>query len=86
MISLIPSFQNDLSIQPAEKLSAMTSLREGRDNSASGTTVLMVCMVAGEHALTTVPFSVAEDHDKFVPTKKGRLESHRWSTFARGDA
>lgn len=58
------------------------------DNAAIGTTVLTVFMVAGEQASTTVPFSVGEDHDRFVRTEQGwRFVSRRWvELFARGDA
>jgi hypothetical protein len=56
-------------------------------NSAHGTTVLTVFMVAGTAAAMTVPFSVGEDHDRFVRTEQGwRLLSRRWEElFARGD-
>lgn len=58
------------------------------DDAAIGTTVLTVFMVAGEQASTTVPFSVGEDHDRFVRTEQGwRFASRRWvELFARGDA
>src|SRR6202171_3300735 len=49
------------------------------DNAAIGTSVLTVFMVAGEQASTTDPFSVGEDHDRFVRTEQGwRLVSRRW--------
>ena len=40
-------------------------------NAAKGTTVLTVFMVAGNEAATTVPFSIGEDHDRFVRTERG---------------
>jgi hypothetical protein len=57
-------------------------------NTAEGTTVLTVFMVAGPAAATTQPFAVGEDHDQFVRTEKGwRFVSRRWvELFARGDA
>ena len=56
-------------------------------NAAEGTTVLTVFMVAGSEAPTTVPYSVGEDHDRFVRTEQGwKLVSRRWvELFARGD-
>jgi hypothetical protein len=59
----------------------------GGANAAEGTTVLTVFMAAGNEAATTVPFSVGEDHDRFVRTERGwRLASRRWvELFARGD-
>ena len=56
-------------------------------NAAQGTTVLTVFMVAGSAASTTVPYSVGEDHDRFVRTEQGwKLVSRRWvELFARGD-
>jgi len=56
-------------------------------NAAEGTTLLTVFMVAGPGAATTVPFSVGEDHDRFVRTEQGwKLVSRRWvELFSRGD-
>jgi len=58
------------------------------ENTAEGTTVLTVFMVAGPASATTLPFSVGEDHDQFTRTEHGwRLVSRRWvELFARGDA
>ena len=55
-------------------------------NAAEGTTVLTVYMVAGPEA-ATVPWSVGEDHDRFVRTEQGwRFASRRWvELFSRGD-
>jgi hypothetical protein len=39
-------------------------------NAAEGTSVLTVYMVVGNDAATTVPFSVGEDHDRFVRTEQ----------------
>jgi hypothetical protein len=57
------------------------------DNAAIGTTVLTVFMVAGSGPATTQPFSVGEDHDRFVRTEEGwRFVSRSWDElFARGD-
>ena len=57
------------------------------DNTAVGTTVLTVFMVAGGQASTTVPYDVGEDHDRFVRTEQGwRIASRSWvELFARGD-
>jgi SnoaL-like domain len=57
------------------------------DNAAIGTTVLTVFMVSGSGPATTAPFSVGEDHDRFVRTEEGwRFVSRRWvELFARGD-
>ena len=54
---------------------------------AEGTTILTVFMVAGSETATTQPFSVGEDHDRFVRTEEGwRFVSRRWvELFARGD-
>ena len=54
---------------------------------AEGTTILTVFMVAGSQAPTTQPFSVGEDHDRFIRTEEGwRFVSRRWvELFARGD-
>jgi hypothetical protein len=54
---------------------------------AEGTTILTVFMVAGSETATTLPFSVGEDHDRFVRTEEGwRFASRRWvELFARGD-
>ena len=54
---------------------------------AEGTTILTVFMVAGSEAPTTQPFSVGEDHDRFIRTEEGwRFVSRRWvELFARGD-
>jgi hypothetical protein len=59
---------------------------DGADR-AEGITVLTVSMVAGQGAATTLPFSVGEDHDKFIRTADGwRFVSRRWvELFARGD-
>ena len=56
-------------------------------DAAHGTTVLMVYMAAEPGAATTLPFSVGEDHDRFVRTEQGwRFVSRRWvELFARGD-
>ena len=56
-------------------------------DAAEGTTILTVFMVAGSEAATTQPFSVGEDHDRFVRTEEGwRFVSRRWvELFARGD-
>jgi len=56
-------------------------------DSAKGTTMLTVFMVAGEGPATTLPWSVGEDHDRFVRTAKGwKLVSRRWvELFTRGD-
>jgi hypothetical protein len=58
------------------------------ENTAGGTTVLTVFMVAGPGAATTQPFAVGEDHDEFVRTEQGwKLVSRLWvELFARGDA
>jgi hypothetical protein len=57
------------------------------DNAAVGTSVLTVFMVAGDQADTTLPFSVGEDHDRFVRMEQGwRFASRRWvELIARGD-
>lgn len=54
-------------------------------NAASGTTILTVFMVAGQEPATTVPWTVGEDHDRFVRTADGwRLVSRQWvELFAR---
>jgi hypothetical protein len=54
---------------------------------AEGTTILTVFMVAGSETVTTQPFSVGEDHDRFVRTENGwRFVSRRWvELFGRGD-
>jgi len=56
-------------------------------NAAKGTTMLTVFMVAGDGPATTLPWSVGEDHDRFVRTEKGwKLVSRRWvELFSRGD-
>ena len=56
-------------------------------NYAEGTTILSVFMVAGSGPATTLPFSVGEDHDRFVRTGHGwKLLSRRWvELFSRGD-
>jgi SnoaL-like domain len=56
-------------------------------NSAEGTTILTVFMVAGPGPATTLPFSVGEDHDRFVRTAQGwKFASRRWvELFSRGD-
>ena len=56
-------------------------------NEAHGTTVLTVFMVAGQGPATTLPFSVGEDHDRFVRTERGwKLVSRLWvELFTRGD-
>jgi hypothetical protein len=60
---------------------------DGAD-AAEGTTILTVFMVAGPGAATTLPFSVGEDHDRFVRTAQGwKFVSRRWvELFSRGDA
>jgi len=64
----------------------MRFVYDGPD-AAEGTTVLTVFMVAGDDKATTVPWSVGEDHDRFVRTDQGwRFVSRRWvELFARGD-
>jgi len=64
----------------------MRFVADGPD-AAEGITVLTVFMVAREDAATTLPFSVGEDHDRFVRTEHGwRLASRRWvELFSRGD-
>jgi len=54
---------------------------------AEGTTILTVFMVAGPGPATTLPFSVGEDHDRFVRTEHGwKLVLRRWvELFGRGD-
>ena len=56
-------------------------------DAAEGTTVMTVYMVAGSGPATTLPWTVGEDHDRFVRTDRGwRLTSRRWvGLFARGD-
>jgi SnoaL-like domain len=56
-------------------------------NAAEGATVLTVFMAPGNEAAATVPWSVGEDHDRFVRTENGwRFVSRRWvELFARGD-
>ena len=65
----------------------MRFVADGPDH-AEGITILTVFMVAGPGAATTLPFSVGEDHDRFVRTADGwRFVSRRWvELFARGDA
>ena len=57
-------------------------------DTAEGTTILTVFMAAGSGPATTLPFSVGEDHDRFVRTAQGwKFVSRRWvSLFDRGDA
>jgi len=64
----------------------MRFVSDGPDE-AAGTTILTVFMVAGSEAATTRPFSVGEDHDRFIRTKEGwRFVARRWvELFARGD-
>jgi hypothetical protein len=64
----------------------MRFVSDGPD-AAEGTTILTVFMVAGAEPATTQPFSVGEDHDRFVRTEQGwRFVSRRWvELFARGD-
>jgi hypothetical protein len=64
----------------------MRFVYDGPDK-AAGTTILTVFMVAGSEAAKTQPFSVGEDHDRFVRTEAGwRFVSRRWvELFARGD-
>jgi hypothetical protein len=64
----------------------MRFVSDGPD-AAEGTTILTVFMVAGSGSATTQPFSVGEDHDRFVRTEEGwRFVSRRWvELFARGD-
>ena len=64
----------------------MRFVSDGPD-AAEGTTILTVFMVAGSEAASTQPFSVGEDHDRFVRTEDGwRFVSRRWvELFARGD-
>lgn len=56
-------------------------------DTAEGTTILTVFMVAATAPATTVPFNVGEDHDRFVRTAHGwRFLSRRWvALFSRGD-
>jgi len=56
-------------------------------DAAEGYTSMAVYMTAGDDAATTMPWSVGEDHDRFVRTGQGwRLVSRRWTEhFARGD-
>ena len=56
-------------------------------DTAEGTTILTVFMAAGSGPATTLPFSVGEDHDRFVRTADGwRFASRRWvELFGRGD-
>ena len=60
----------------------------GIPDRAEGITILTVFMVAGAGAAPTLPFSVGEDHDRFVRTANGwRFVSRHWvELFARGDA
>ena len=64
----------------------MRFVADGPD-AAYGTTVLTVFMVVGSEPATTMPFSVGEDHDRFVRTEQGwKLLSRRWvDLFTRGD-
>ena len=64
----------------------MRFVSDGPD-AAEGTTILTVFMVAGAEVATTQPFSVGEDHDRFVRTEEGwRFVSRRWvELFSRGD-
>ena len=64
----------------------MRFIIDGPD-AAEGITILTVFMVAGSEPATTQPFSVGEDHDRFVRTENGwRFVSRRWvELFARGD-
>jgi hypothetical protein len=57
-------------------------------NASEGTTLLTVYMVAGVGHAGTLPWSVGEDHDRFVRTEQGwRLLSRRWvELFTRGDS
>ena len=56
-------------------------------DTAEGITVLTVFMVAGSDAARTLPWSVGEDHDRFVRTEEGwKLASRQWvELFSRGD-
>ena len=64
----------------------MRFVTDGPD-AAHGTTVLMVYLAPQPGAATTLPFSVGEDHDRFVRTEQGwRIASRVWvELFARGD-
>jgi hypothetical protein len=64
----------------------MRFVSDGSDQ-AEGITILTVFMVAGAEAAITQPFSVGEDHDRFVRTEEGwRFVSRRWvELFSRGD-
>jgi 3-phenylpropionate/cinnamic acid dioxygenase small subunit len=64
----------------------MRFVADGPDR-AIGTSVLTVFMVLRNETAVTLPFSVGEDHDRFVRTEQGwRLKSRRWvELFARGD-
>jgi hypothetical protein len=56
-------------------------------NAAIGTTVLTVFMFAGQGQATTLPWSVGEDHDRYVRTENGwKIASRNWvELFSRGD-
>jgi hypothetical protein len=58
------------------------------ENAAVGTTMLTVFMVAIEQVSLTIPYSVGEDHDRFIRTPAGwKVTSRRWlELFERGDA
>lgn len=64
----------------------MRFVSDGPD-AAEGTTILAFFMVAGSEPAHTQPFSVGEDHDRFVRTEQGRRRLSRpWvELFARGD-
>ena len=64
----------------------MRFVADGPD-AAEGITVLTVYVVAGQGPATTIPFTVGEDHDRFVRTEQGwKLVSRRWvELFSRGD-
>src|SRR5262245_31204695 len=55
-------------------------------NDAEGTSVLTVFMVAGPTTPTTIPWSVGEDHDRFIRTKQGWrfVQRHWFELFTRG--
>jgi len=57
-------------------------------DTAEGSTILTVFMVAGSGSATTLPWSVGEDHDQFVRTEHGwRILTRRWvELFTRQEA
>ena len=57
------------------------------ENEAQGISMLTVFMVAGSDEATTLPWSVGEDHDRFLRTEAGwRFARREWvELFSRGD-